>query len=150
MKCPSSRNNLPKGTLSLTSTIWNGERKRSNWRDARTKKPHSSVRCSVIAPGTMSPPGLSVASGGILASAMDRMEFHALRLQRRLERAEQPFRLRRIVGRQVAHVHVDADEAVLRPCVNGEMRFGEEHRTGDALGRELVEALTHHGETRVG
>ena len=53
MKWPSSRNSLPNGTVSWTSTVWYGELKRSYWRALRTKKPQSSVMNSVIAPGAM-------------------------------------------------------------------------------------------------
>ncbi len=53
MKQPSSRNSLPNGTLSCTSTVWNGDLNFSYCRDERMKKPQSSVRNSAMAPGAM-------------------------------------------------------------------------------------------------
>src|SRR5512146_2318136 len=99
------------------------------------KNPHSSVRYSVIAPGAMSPPALlpgGLPDSGILSPAVDRVEARARRLERGLERAEQPVGLVGVVGREIADVDVDGDEAVLRPRVDREVRFGEQHRAGDA------------------
>ena len=54
MKQPSRRKSLPNGTVSCTSTVWNGEREALVLRaPMRTKKPHSSVRNSVMAPGAI-------------------------------------------------------------------------------------------------
>src|SRR5262245_39989168 len=105
------------------------------------KKPHSSVRYSVSAPGTRSCSEPSPGVSGIEPTAGDRVELAPLRLERELERAEQRFALRVVVGCQVADVDVDGDEAVLWPCVDREVRFGEQHRAGDALRFELVEAV---------
>src|SRR5215831_10463242 len=99
------------------------------------KKPHASVRYSVINPGAMSPPD----SSGILAAAMDRMEPGALRLQRGLDGAEELLRLCRVVVREIAHVDIDGDKPVLRPGVNRKMRLGQQHRPRDALRSELME-----------
>src|SRR6266498_5907587 len=123
MKWPSRRKSFPKSALSCTSTAWYGERKRSNSRAERTKNPQSSVRYSVMTPGAMSPPLPGVS--GIEAPAPDRMELRARGLERALERSKQPLRLRRVVGRVIAHVDVDRDEAVLGPRMDREMRFGE-------------------------
>src|SRR5271169_6431915 len=115
MKWPSSRNSVPKATVSWTSTAWKGDRKRSNSRAERTKKPVSSVRYSVSNPGCTSPEDLP---SGIAPSSMDRLKFRVLRCERVLHRAKQPLGLGRIVGRVVAYIHVDRHEAVLRPGVD--------------------------------
>src|SRR5512147_2660156 len=141
MKCPSRRNSLPKGTVSWTSTAWYGERNFSNWRAERMKKPHSSVRYSVIAPGAMSPPAPGLPDSGIASAAVDRVEARARGLERRFERAEELVCLVGVVGRQVADVDVDGDEAVFWPRVDREVGFGEQHGAGDALRLELVERV---------
>src|SRR5206468_7910548 len=123
---------------SWTSTSWNAERNFSINRADRMKKPQSSVRYSVIAPGARSP------SGGravILAPAANRLIACALRFQDFLQRAKHALRLAAVVGGVIADVDVDGDESGFRPRMNREMRFGEQHRAGDALGLELKEPL---------
>src|SRR6185437_13564806 len=142
MKWPSRRNSLPKATLSCTSTIWNGERNFSNACDDRMKKPQSSVRYSVIAPGAMSPGSRSA----IGSTALYGLETRALGLQHFFKRVEQRLGLARVVGRVIADVHVDRHRSDFRPSMNREMRFGEDHRAGDALRLELVETLADRGE----
>ncbi len=144
MKCPSRRNSLPKEVVSCTSTCWNGERKRSNSRVERTKIPLSSVEVLGENAGQKiaaaffrhrgprgGSPGTSRAAGAAL--------FH---------RAEQLLRLGGIVGRVVADVHVDGHEAVLRPGVNRQMRFGEQHRPGDAQRRRTGENFRRRRSSR--
>src|SRR5882724_1816810 len=53
--------------------------------------------------------------GGILAPAPDRVIVRALRLQHRLQRAKDALGLVGVVGRVVADVDVDSDEARFRP-----------------------------------
>src|SRR5215831_5420038 len=108
------------------------------------KNPQSSVRYSVIAPGTRSPPSPPSA---IHAPAAYRLEVRARGLERRFELAEQAFRLLGVVGRVVAHVDVDRDRALLRPRMNREMRLGEDHRSGDALRLELVKTIADDCKT---
>src|SRR5262245_4220067 len=136
MKWPSRRNSLPNGTLSWTSTSWNADRNFSSTAADRMKKPQSSVMYSVIAPGARSPPG-----SGILPAAVNGLEPRSPRLQHRLELAEYSLSLRGVVGRVIADVDVDGHEARFRPRVDGEVRFGEQHRPGDALRLELVEVV---------
>src|SRR5437667_5186723 len=104
----------------------------------RMKKPQSSVKYSVIAPGARSP---SEGRAVILAPAANRLKARALRFQDFLQRAKHTLRLTAVVGGVVADVDVDGDESRFRPCVNREMRFGEKHRAGDALRLELEEPL---------
>src|SRR3569623_524772 len=146
MKWPSRRNSFPNGTVSCTSTAWNGERNFSNSRAERTKNAHSLVRYSVMAPGAMSSgcfvpvaslPGSWLDGSVIASSAPDRLEMLARGLERALERIEQPLRLVGIVGRVVALVDVDRHEPRFGPRVDRQMRFGEQHRAGDALGLDL-------------
>src|SRR5256885_17196994 len=120
MKWPSSRNSLPNGLESWTSTSWNAERNFSINRADRMKKPQSSVKYSVIAPGARSP---SEGRAVILAPAANRLKARALRFQDFLQRAKHTLRLTAIVGGVVADVDVDGDESRFRPCVNREMRF---------------------------
>src|SRR6185503_10897454 len=145
MKWPSRRKSLPNGTVSWTSTAWKGERNFSNSRADRTKNAQSSVRYSVIRPGPTSPGCLA---SGIPTPAANRLEALARGLERGLERREEALGLAGVVGGVVAHVDVDRDEAGLRPRMNRQMRLGKEHRAGDALRRELEEAVAHHGEPR--
>src|SRR5512144_16228 len=153
MKWPSSRNSRPNGTESWTSTAWYFERKRSKHRDERTKKPHSSVIASIIAPsGRTSPaPGAPpLRSAAILAAAHQRVEAGSPRLERGFQRAEQLLGFLRVVVEQVADVDVDRHEAVLWPRVDRHVRFGEQHRSGDALRLELVEAVADRRQLRRG
>src|SRR5437764_865406 len=116
------------------------------------KKPQSSVSCSIIAPLHVSALGSeSATSAGsvILPATLDRMEFGAQRFQRDLERTEHALRLGLVIGQQIAHVDIDGHEAEFGPGMDGEMRFSEQHRAGDALRLELVEAIADNGKTRV-
>src|ERR1700704_1797361 len=134
MKCPSRRNSFPDGTLSWTSIAWKAERNCSKRRADRREKPHSAVSCSVMTSGARSC-GAPVAPGtcpsAIHAPAMDHLILGPRGLQHGLECTEQPLRLVAIVGREIADIDIDGDEAALRPRVNGEMRFGEQHGAGD-------------------
>ena len=61
-------------------------------------------------------------------------------------------RLARVVRGKVAHVHVDGDVARLRPGVDGQVRLGQQHRTGDATGLAVVGRkgdpfVIHQGQT---
>src|SRR5678815_3828972 len=134
MKWPSRRNSVPKEAVSCTSIAWNGDWKCSNSRVERTKKPVSSVRYSVSTPGSRS----EGFSSGIAPAAVDGLEFRALRPQCVLHRAKKLFGLGRVVGRIVADVDVDGDEAMLGPGVDRQMRFGQKHGSGDALRLELM------------
>ena len=80
---------------------------------------------------------------------MDRLEAFAARLKRGLQHAKHVLGLRRIVGRQIADVDVDAHEARLRPGMNGHVRFGEQDRARHALRLELEEALADDGEAGI-
>src|SRR5258705_13305545 len=91
-----------------------------------------------VAPGTC--------PSAIHAPAMDHLILGPRGLQHGLERAEQPLRLVAVVGREIADVDVDGDEATLRPRMNGEMRFGEQHGACDALRLELVERVADDRE----
>src|SRR4029079_11765334 len=73
----------------------------------------------------------------------------AARLERGFERAKNLFRLRGIVGRQIANVDVDADEARFRPGMNGDVRLGEQDRSSHALRLELEKTLTDNGEAGI-
>src|SRR5437762_13830979 len=97
------------------------------------KKPQSSVKYSVIAPGARSPSGFLAV---ILAPAPYRLKARALRLQHRLQREKDTIRLVAVVSGVVADVNVDRDEARFGPRVNREMRLGEKYGAGDALGLE--------------
>src|SRR4051794_35243971 len=149
MKWPSRRNRRPNGTLSWTSTSWHRDRKRSKRSAERMKKPHSSVRCSVMRSGARSCADVSDGVSGILATATNRVEVRALGLQHLLERAKQCLGLGRVVRLIIADVHVDRHEPVLGPRVDRKMRFGEQHRPGDALRLELMKAVPHPRETRL-
>src|ERR1700750_1925923 len=102
------------------------------------KKPQSPVMCSVIVPGT---PSSRPAGSVILAAAMDGLEARTRGLQHRFQLAEHALGLRGVVGGVVADVDVDRDEAGFGPRVDGKMRFGEQHRAGDALRLELEEIV---------
>src|SRR6266576_5890267 len=102
------------------------------------KNPQSSVKYSVIASGARSSSGFLAV---ILAPAPDRLKARALRLQHRLQRAEDAVRLIAVVGGVVADVNIDRDEACFGPRMNREMRFREKHRAGNALGLELEEPV---------
>src|SRR5438046_10025021 len=108
------------------------------------KKPQSSVKYSVIAPGARSPSGFLAV---ILAPAPNRLKARALRLQHRLQRAEDAIRLVAVVGGAVADVDADRDKARARPRMNREARFREKDRAGDALGRELEESVADDRES---
>src|SRR3982751_3727050 len=105
------------------------------------KYPHSCVRYSVISPGARScpsprspaPDASGAGTSGILAAATDGVKARALGFEHPLQRVEQRLGLGRIVRLVIAHVDVHRHEPMLRPRVNGEMRFGEEHGARDAL-----------------
>src|SRR5487761_292359 len=145
MKWPSSRNSLPNGTVSCTSTDCHGDRKLSRRPVERMNDPQSPVRYSVMTPGARSP---GETSSVILAATVYGLEALAPRLECRLERGEHALRFDRVVRRVVAHVDIDRDKAGFRPSVNGEMGLGEQHRTGDALRFELVEAIADDRQAR--
>src|SRR4029453_19354633 len=111
------------------------------------KNPHACVRYSVIRPGERSPPssGVFPRSSGSRFATTDRMKLRTLGLERRFKRTEQLLGFRRVVGREVAHVDIDRDKAVLGPRVNREVRLGEKHGPGDALRRELMECVADEG-----
>ena len=73
------------------------------------------------------------------------MKLRALGFERQFERSEQLFGFRGVVGREIANVYIDGDKAVLGPCMNREVRFGEQHRPGDALRLELVKRVADDG-----
>src|SRR5690242_20460605 len=115
-------------------------------RAERMKKPHSSVRYSVIAPGARSPSGgLAV----ILAPAANRLKAGTRRSKLSQQRVKHALRFAAVVGCVIADVDVDGDESRFGPCVNGEMRLGEKNGAGDALRLELEEAFADDGEARV-
>src|SRR6476620_8294019 len=136
MKCPSRRKSFPNVALSWTSTSWQAERNASSVAEERTKRPQSSVRCSVRIPGARSPGGDTewliprLILDHFLAAAVNRLKSLATRLQRRLERLEHALGLAGVVGRVVADVHVYRHESRLGPRMDRQMRFGEEHRPG--------------------
>ena len=115
------------------------------------KNPHSSVRYSVISPGRglrrlrRARPGLvrhrcrrDGSNGSSCAAACS-----AASSARNSRSA-----FSRVVGREIAHVDVDGYEAVLRPRVDREVRFGEQHRSRDTLRRELVERIADDRQAR--
>src|SRR4249919_657699 len=112
MKCPSSRNSRPNGTVSCTSTAWKADLNFSSSFAERTTNPHSGVISSYrtsagkscVAAGA--PSALFRLPSVILSAAKDRLVLRALRLHRRLERAKQALRLVAVVGGQVADVDV--------------------------------------------
>src|SRR6478752_2806710 len=151
MKCPSRRNSFPNDTLSWTSTSWYGDRNASRVAADRTKKPQSSVICSVRIARARSSGGDSscVIVDHLFAAAVNRLESLLPRLQRSLERLEHALGLERVVRRVVAHVDVDRHEPRFGPRMDREMRFGEQHRSGDALGFELEEAIADDRESGI-
>ena len=102
------------------------------------KNPQSSVRYSVIAPGR------EVARAALQPSAPPRwIAWKRVRsgFSTRSSARNSALGLRGVVGRVVADVDVDRDEAALGPRVDREMRLGEQHRAGDALRLELEETV---------
>src|SRR3954462_10769459 len=118
------------------------------------EKTHSSVSSSCIHAsfGRESSCAIAASRGGsdIPAATLDDVKFRALRLQRFFKRGEEPLRLLLVVGQQIADVDIDGDKAVFGPRVNGEMRFGKQHRAGHALRLELVEAIAYDREAGIG
>src|SRR5690242_2274494 len=105
---------------------------------------------SVRMPGRRSSGGdASLILDDFPAAALDRLEAFARGLERRLERLEDALGLARVVRRVVADVDVERHESRFGPRMDREVRFGEQHRAGDALRLELKEAIADDREPRV-
>ena len=155
MKWPSSRNSLPNGAVSCTSTVL--ERRAEFLELARRPDEESPVVGQVL--GHCAPARCRRQEARRRVRAPQATSRHPChrggstgtcppRLQCRLQRAEDALGLVGVVGRVVAHVDVDGDEARFRPRVDREMRLGEQHRSGDALRLELIRSDRRRSSAR--